>query len=178
MEEFADGLAHYQLKGDQKREKKRHGDYWLLTGDVAAEIEASLEARNKESERSKEETQDPEEIKESDRQEEDNKLDNDFKVPAAELLNLPSWLRLSELFMYHSPESEENWTNFISKTDETPSMYHTAFQDFHNLTISITRRLVQASIFQAMSRLRARDRDQPTAVVNSTDVRTVADMMA
>ena len=31
LERYADGLAKYQLKSDQKREKKRHGDYWLLT---------------------------------------------------------------------------------------------------------------------------------------------------
>ncbi|CAD0100058.1 unnamed protein product [Aureobasidium mustum] len=98
-------------------------------------------------------------------------------VPAAELLDLPMWLRLSRLFMYQSPELGDSWDNFITSGHETPSIYHTAFQDFHNLTVSLTRRVVQATIFQTMTRLRARDKDQPSARVTTTDVRAATEIL-
>jgi RNA polymerase I-specific transcription initiation factor RRN5 len=54
------------------------------------------------------------------------------------------------------PREDENW-RFLVEQDEEPSIRATAFQDFHNLAISITKRLVSATIFCAMSRLRALD---------------------
>lgn len=206
LEEYADGLAQYQRWSDQKREKKRHGDYWLLTEDVAEKIEVQVIAR--EQSRSKQDVRAAEEhgqeksrddqgrgiLENANSQGEQEILDeaplehqnperqqgeliDELDVPAAELLDLPAWLRLSQLFMYQSPTSTENWNDFVTTPDETPSMYHTTFQDFYNLTTSLTRRLVQASIFQAMTRLRARDKNQPSAVVNSTDVRTASDIL-
>ncbi|KEQ58181.1 uncharacterized protein M437DRAFT_59978, partial [Aureobasidium melanogenum CBS 110374] len=146
LEEYADGLAQYQKRSDQKREKKRHGDYWLLTEEIAEEVEEQVMAQ-------------------------------DIMVPSAELLDLPMWLRLSRLFMYQSSELGDSWDNLITSRHETPSMYHTAFQDFHNLTVSLTRRVVQATIFQTMTRLRARDKDQPSARVTATDVRAATEIL-
>ncbi|KAH0156667.1 hypothetical protein KCU67_g8227, partial [Aureobasidium melanogenum] len=101
----------------------------------------------------------------------------DLMVPAADLLDLPMWLQLSRLFMYQSSELGDSWDKLITSRHETPSMYHTAFQDFHNLTVSLTRRVVQATIFQTMTRLRARDKDQPSARVTTTDVRAATGIL-
>ncbi|KAI4729674.1 hypothetical protein E4T49_02372 [Aureobasidium sp. EXF-10728] len=219
LEEYADGLAKYQLRGDQKREKKRHGDYWLLTEDIAQEVEEQVMARDESYAKSSlhEEDADEDEEETFDNAKSDHEAANtdietdreDLKtdaedepdvheqatsqsqepdqqafespeevmVPAAELLDLPMWLKLSQMFMYQSPELGDSWNNFTTSRHETPSMYHTAFQDFHNLTVSLTRRVVQATIFQTMTRLRARDKDSPSARVTAGDVRAAIDVL-
>jgi hypothetical protein len=214
LEEYADGLAVYQTRSDQKREKKRHGEYWLLTEEVAQEVEEQVMARDESYLKSKlhdenegEEDDDDTDGAKSDQeaaktdqerpgtnaedesdaprkatsqsQEPDRepcRSPEEIMVPAAELLDLPMWLRLSRLFMYQSPELGDSWEDFTSG-HQTPSMYHTAFQDFHNLTISLTRRVVQATIFQTMTRLRARDKDRPSAAVTANDVRAASDIL-
>ncbi|KAI5198185.1 hypothetical protein E4T39_06930 [Aureobasidium subglaciale] len=219
LEEYADGLAKYQTKSDQKREKKRHGDYWLLTEEIAQDIEAQVrshdgsyvmskfdheeedeevvddvrakkDARIEGSEEAKTDDHDPktdakadkdnlEETTPRDQESDEQSPDppEELMVPAAELLDLPMWLRLCQLFMHQSPELGDSWTEFISSREETPSMYQTSFQDFYNVTVSLTRRLVQTTIFQTMTRLRARDKDQPSAAVTTADVRTAVDML-
>ncbi|KAI4739657.1 hypothetical protein E4T50_09894 [Aureobasidium sp. EXF-12298] len=217
LEEYANGLAQYQKRSDQKREKKRHGDYWLLTEEVAQEVEEQVMARDGsykksglhdevenedddlESAGSDQETAntDVESGQEDPRTDTEDEPDpsgeatarnkelnqqcpeplEDLMVPAADLLDLPMWLRLSRLFMYQSSELGDSWDKLITSRHETPSMYHTAFQDFHNLTVSLTRRVVQATIFQTMTRLRARDKDQPGARVTTTDVRAATEIL-
>ena len=84
--------------------------------------------------------------------------------PAARLLNAPNWVELSdELFMRQVPLDKPyklgyapDWQSLALRGQE-PSIYHTAFSDFHDLAINVTRRLVQVSINQALSRLRAHD---------------------
>ncbi|KAG9670904.1 hypothetical protein KCU95_g1125, partial [Aureobasidium melanogenum] len=220
LEEYADGLAQYQKRSDQKREKKRHGDYWLLTEEIAQEVEEQVMVRDESYKKSglhdeieneddgedddPKDAQSDQEAANTDAEsgQEDPKTDveepdssgeaiaqtqkldqqpsqplEDIMVPSAELLDLPMWLRLSRLFMYQSSELGDSWDNLIISRHETPSMYHTAFQDFHNLTVSLTRRVVQATIFQTMTRLRARDKDQPSARVTTTDVRAATDIL-
>ncbi|KAI5208434.1 hypothetical protein E4T38_02958 [Aureobasidium subglaciale] len=218
LEEYADGLAKYQTKSDAKREKKRHGDYWLLTQELAQEVEAQVrshdgsyvmskldheeqdeevvdDARAEEdalieaSEEAKTDDLDPKTGPEADEDtlettaphqefnEQSSEPADELMVPAAELLDLPMWLRLSQLFMHQSPDLGNSWTDFITSREETPSMYQTSFQDFHNVTVSLTRRLVQTTIFQTMTRLRARDKDQPSAAVTTSDVRTAVEVL-
>ena len=84
--------------------------------------------------------------------------------PAARLFNAPIWLDLcDDLFMRQVPFDGPyalgtcpDWKILALKGQE-PSIYHTAFSDFYDLVVSITRRLVQASINQAVSRHRAFD---------------------
>ena len=80
------------------------------------------------------------------------------KIPSGVLLRLETWLELSErIFMNPAPpHAEDNWRS-LAEGEEEPSIRHTAFRDFHNLAVSITRRLIQTSIFYATSRLRAMD---------------------
>ena len=218
LEEYADGLAQYQTRSDQKREQKRHGEYWLLTEEIAQEVEEQVMARDESYLKSKlhDEDEDEEEDDDTDgaksdqeaaetdlvakqesrqidtedesnvpgkadseRQEPDQQSSQSLEeimVPAAELLDLPMWLRLSKLFMYQPPGLGDSWDTFISG-HQTPSMYHTAFQDYHNLTVSLTRRVVQATIFQTMTRLRARDKDHPSAAVTANDVRAASEIL-
>lgn len=216
LEEYADGLAQYQTRSDQKREKKRHGDYWLLTEEIAQEVEQQVMARDESyskprlhDEDDNEDEDDDTDGAKSDQEAADTDLETnqetgqtdaedepdskaasesrepdqqsselveEVMVPAAELLDLPMWLRLSRMFMYQPPDLGDSWDTFTS-AHETPSMYHTAFQDFHNLTISLTRRVVQATIFQTMTRLRARDKDHPSAAVTANDVRAASEIL-
>jgi hypothetical protein len=65
----------------------------------------------------------------------------------------------------------ENW-NFID--DSPPSIWATTFEDFHSLTVSITRRIVQATIFLSMSRIRAKREVMPSTrdIIRVEDVET------
>lgn len=78
--------------------------------------------------------------------------------PFARLFNLPQWLELSRRVFMNSSVPDGNWTNFES---EPPSIWATSLEDFHSLTLSITKRLVQASLFMAMSRIRTQSTFNP-----------------
>lgn len=163
LEVAADVLSQEQLKLEKKREKKKYGDHWLLTDEVADELEEAFVAAHK-----------PREVGADTLKGEEEAETVTLPVPAAGLLNLPKWLNISKHFMWQSQEGSENWTDFVTSEDDTPSMYNTAFQDFHNLTVSLTRRLIQATIFQTQCRMRAKDRHRPKALVYSADVRAAA----
>lgn len=78
--------------------------------------------------------------------------------PFARLFSLPEWLELSRRVFMNSSVPDGNWTNFES---EPPSMWATSLEDFHSLTLSITKRLVRASLFMAMSRIRTQSTVNP-----------------
>ncbi|KAF1345241.1 hypothetical protein BDV97DRAFT_360685 [Delphinella strobiligena] len=163
LEVAADVLSRAQLQLEKEREKKKYGDHWLLTDEVAEEIEKAFVAAHM-----------PRDIgHDTLKGAEEGEIET-LPVPAAGLLNLPKWLEISKHFMWQSQEGSENWTDFVTSEDHTPSMYNTAFQDFHNLTVSLTRRLIQATIFQTQCRLRAKDRKRPSAKVYFADVRAAA----
>lgn len=100
---------------------------------------------------------------------------------ASGLLNVPIMVQLSRrVFMnLGGSRSEDNWTNLVMSEEEEPSMTADALQDFYALVISITRRLIQSSIFFAMSRLRTVQRrgKERTSVVRKRDVRTAMDVL-
>ncbi|KAJ5833292.1 hypothetical protein N7474_001603 [Penicillium riverlandense] len=100
---------------------------------------------------------------------------------ASDLLNVPIMVQLSRrVFMnLGGSRSEDNWTNLVMSEDEEPSMTADALQEFYALVISITRRLIQSSIFFAMSRLRTVQRrgKQRTSAVRKRDVRTALDVL-
>ncbi|KAI9706964.1 MAG: hypothetical protein M1820_004551 [Bogoriella megaspora] len=81
--------------------------------------------------------------------------------PEARLLNAINWIELSEnWFMAQVPENRpvrrgraKSWHS-LAYGGETPSIYHTAFSDFQNLVVTVTRRLVQVAITEAYSRIR------------------------
>ncbi|KAF7544511.1 hypothetical protein G7Z17_g9896 [Cylindrodendrum hubeiense] len=87
----------------------------------------------------------------------------------AGVLNVHAWLKLSERIFMNSSIPSDNW-NFIET--HPPSMWATTFEDFHSLAVSITRRLVQTTIFLSMSRLRAKKELNPSTreIVRRQDV--------
>lgn len=73
--------------------------------------------------------------------------------PFAQLFYTARWLELSRRFFMNSSVPGSNWSDV---DDVPPSMWATTFGDFYSLTVSVTRRLVQASLFISMSRIRAK----------------------
>jgi RNA polymerase I-specific transcription initiation factor RRN5 len=135
LEKAADGLAFRQNRHEEQVEESKWGSSWLLTLDVNHWVEGRLREKDG---------------------------DDDIKkiLPAITLLNLRNWLELStKVFMNPAaPREAENWRSLVdSDTDEEPAIRATAFEDFYHLTVSVTRRLVSATIFCTMSRLRAMD---------------------
>ncbi|UKZ47455.1 hypothetical protein TrVGV298_001673 [Trichoderma virens] len=80
---------------------------------------------------------------------------NSAGVPQfAQLFHASKWLELSARMFMNSSVPGNNWN---SVNEEPPSMWATTFDDFHSLAISVTRRLVQTTLFMAMSRIRAKN---------------------
>ncbi|KAI9846596.1 MAG: hypothetical protein M1837_003837 [Sclerophora amabilis] len=132
LDQAANLLGHHQQRYEEAFEQTRWPDLWLLTGDTAEWLDGKLDRDGMDQEGA------------------------ETYAPEFGLLNLGTWLELSEqIFMNPSaPKEDENWRN-IAQEDEEPSILRTAFAEFYSLAISITKRLVQASLFCATSRLRA-----------------------
>lgn len=93
-------------------------------------------------------------------------------------------LELSKnIFMNRSPTIPSpwpHWSEYTSDLAQEPSVYRTAFGDFHNLVVVLTRRLVQTAIIQATMRLRSHPRDTLHSVgplVRKSDVRAAIDIL-
>ncbi|KXL47615.1 MAG: hypothetical protein FE78DRAFT_125659, partial [Acidomyces sp. 'richmondensis'] len=70
-------------------------------------------------------------------------------------------------------------TEKLAKQDAP--IYRTAFDEFHSLAVSLTRRLIQATLFQTMTRLRSGDTARtdwkPQPEVTRVDVTTALDIL-
>ncbi|PSK37316.1 hypothetical protein B9Z65_2058 [Elsinoe australis] len=165
----AEALCQRVENSDKKREKSRHGKYWLLDGAAAEEVESASEEPDPK-------VQVPDPGRETNPVAEVQSTQQ-IPVEAASLLHLGNWLELASLFMSSSADHQSSWVDIIESNDERPSIYHTAFSDFHTLAIILTKRIIQASIFQAMSRLRASDRNEPEHIVRHQDVQTACRIM-
>ena len=126
----AEAVSALQQNEEERVEKKRHKELALLTPRIARWVEHSLV------------------VPEGGKEEVSN------QIPAASLLKLMNFLALSKRFFMNSVIAEDNWRSYTGKKTRSPSIMYTAFSDFHALSISITQRLVQSSLFFAMSRLR------------------------
>lgn len=130
LERAGDGLATRQECSEEEKEKDKWGDLWLLTTPICKSIEKQ---RRESGEQSLEKS-----------------------LPAANLLDLKNWLELPrKVFMNSSgPREDENWQCFV-EPGETPAIRATAFEDFHSLAVSVTKRLMSTVLFCTMSRRRA-----------------------
>ena len=117
---------------DKKVEKEQQGKLWLLTPKVNKWVENRLREGG----------------------EGDGEISQ--TLPAAGFLNLGQFLHLSKRFFMNSSDLEWNWRSYAVRP-RAPTIMNTAFSEFHTLAISITKRLVQSSLYFAMSRLRARE---------------------
>ncbi|KAL8904584.1 MAG: hypothetical protein Q9207_003174 [Kuettlingeria erythrocarpa] len=130
LEQTADSLASMQLKFEKSQERRAHFGLWKLDQNAAEWVNhRMLEGK-------------------------EGAAEVHQGLPAAKILNLSSFLQLSaELFM-NSNEPAGNYCSFAFRS-ERPSVFHTAFSDLYSITLSITKRIIQSSLFFAMSRLRA-----------------------
>lgn len=151
LEIAADALSVLQQEKENRLERKLYGRLWRLDCRIADRIERSRG---------------------------DIKDGNERPlgaVPAAELLNLKSFLELSENIFMNSSIEEDNWRSNCGGKIPV-SIMHTAFADFHTLTVSITRRLISSSLFIAMSRLRS-TRKNVGNIVHSKDIKAALDIL-
>ena len=130
MEQAADALALLQKRTEERNEKQKYATLWKLDDDAAEWVETRIDKTEA----------DYTELKE--------------KLPAAEILRLKNFLELSACVFMNSTDPERNWRTFAER-DQKPSIMYTAFSDMYGIVISIVKRLVQSSLFFAMSRLRA-----------------------
>ncbi|KAK3075831.1 hypothetical protein LTR53_000533 [Teratosphaeriaceae sp. CCFEE 6253] len=173
LDAAADALAKKVESYDAHSEQKKHGEDWLLDDSLAAKIELMAQ-----------QAQEAEDAKDGDGEKTEDTALPESTFPSATLLRPEAFLHLSrEYFMNARPGSGGNWRDLqTSREDDTgPAIYRTAFDDFHNLVVSLTRRLVQAAIFQATTRLRARDECRtdwaPGAEIRGIDVRTAVELL-
>lgn len=157
---------------EEAREKQKWGEEsWLIDEDVAAAIDERYGSPDEQ------ETKD-------DQADEAHSTSGDgepnSRMPSSdELLKPSTLLQLSRSLFMNSKDPEMNW-HTISEEDESeprPSIRRTAFDDFHNLVVSLTRRLMQASLFQTMSRLRASPELRLLPYVNGFDVAAARETM-
>ena len=132
LERAGDALAIRLEVSEEKVEKGKWGDSWLLTQDVCRFIEKR-------------------------RKKEGGEEAMDEVLPAVNFLNLSNWLELSKEIFMNAGESQkgDNW-RAVAEAGETPGIRATAFEDFHSLTVNITKRIVSTVLFCAMSRIRAK----------------------
>ncbi|SMQ54623.1 unnamed protein product [Zymoseptoria tritici ST99CH_1A5] len=163
---------------EEDQERQRYGEQWLIDEDVAEEMDVHYQQYSKSADSLEQELR-------------ETGNDDDTKSPLVSLdtgdphlLRPSSFLQLSRsLFMNNSEDTEMNWHHLenISADVDQPAVYKSAIADLQNLTINITRRLVQATLFQAMSRLRAEDSSRkdwtPSAAVRQMDVRAAMQIL-
>ncbi|KAL8682469.1 MAG: hypothetical protein Q9186_001512 [Xanthomendoza sp. 1 TL-2023] len=130
LEQAANSLATLQQRHEEHFHKQRYVDFWKLDQGKARRVEQQM------------------------RESEEGEADVYRKLPAAKILKLDEMIKLSRNIFMNGSNADNNWRFFRSK-QESPALLYTAFSDLHVVVTSITRRLVQSSLFFAMSRLRA-----------------------
>lgn len=142
QEEAADAVSIRQETREIQREEGKWRVYWDITPKIAAELE-----------------------KKQQQQQDDGAANLAF----AKLFHVPRWLKLSDRMFMNSSMPGSNWRNIDARP---PSMWATTLDDFHSLALSITRRLVQTTLFISMSRIRAKSelRRETRNIVRKKDV--------
>jgi hypothetical protein len=162
---------------EEAREKQQWGEEsWLIDDDVVTFLEDRYGSPNEKATKDDdaEETQ-----HEASRATSDHEQSDSGQPSSIELLNAATFLQLSRSLFMNSINPEMNWQALAQEEEleQRPSIRRTAFDDFHNLVVSLTRRLMQASIFQAMCRLRASSETRLLPYVNGFDVAAASETM-
>lgn len=154
LELSAEALGILQQRAEDKLQRKKHHDLWQLDQKAAGWAGSCL------------------------RQGPNGEKEVRDRLPAAELLDLEMFLKLSTNVFMNSSEGDGNWREYCFK-NEMPAISFNAFADFHRLALSITRRLIQSSLFFAMSRLRATTISNytPQQAVRRQDVTAALDVL-
>jgi RNA polymerase I-specific transcription initiation factor RRN5 len=154
LERAGDALAIRQELSEEKVEQTKWGDSWLLTKEVSRRIETR-------------------------RKEDGGQEAMDEVLPAATLFNFGNWLELSDRLFMNSgaPFEEDNWQN-LAEPGESPAVRATAFEDFHSLAVSVTKRLISTTLFCTMSKIRARNSNKiKHADISSGDVEAAVNIL-
>lgn len=175
----ANALATHVEKHTSQQERVKVGDDWLIDRDVAGRMDLLRDQIKPVTDLNADGSAEAEAEVLKDAHD-SAALDTDIDA----LLRPSSFLQLSRnIFMNNGEDHDLNWhhVDSVSADSTEPAIFRTALEDFHNTTVSIIRRVVQASIFQATSRLRAEDASRkdwsPLGVVREVDVRTAADLL-
>ncbi|CZT19747.1 uncharacterized protein RCC_05602 [Ramularia collo-cygni] len=175
----ADALAVHVEKHIHQQQRDRFGDEWLVDADVAERMDV-LQDQNR-----------PDAdinaigLPEADGMGSGAAHSGTVSHATFESILRPSaFLQLSRnLYMNNSEDDNLNWHHVDSMSTDPmePALFRTALEDFRQITVSITRRIVQATIFQATSRLRAEDASRkdwsPLGAIREVDVRTAVDFL-
>lgn len=128
MEQAGDALASRQELHEEKAEKAKWGDAWLVTESVARRLDKY-------------------------RRDGEGEAAVDQVLPATNLFFLRNWLELSNR-VFMNPDTDDNWQD-LAERQERPAIRATAFEDFHSLAFNYMKRLLQTTLFCAMSREKA-----------------------
>ncbi len=174
LEKMGDDLVMLEEQQEQNLEKQKFGPYWRVDIETAGELEACIAQEIETSGQGNEADRDGEiSNAKSDKIHQTEILD---AVPCARLLHVSQWLELSEaVFMqpFYALSAEENDLSSNAATVLRPSLLRTALEEFHTIAIKITTRIVHATIFQVLSRLRSVDIENqrpPQPVIKKRDV--------
>ncbi|KAK7182412.1 hypothetical protein PSPO01_11646 [Paraphaeosphaeria sporulosa] len=176
LDAAGDTLATKQERFEATQEQKRYGEHWLITSELAGEIEiaakglrASVPVESGDDDDGLHAASDAPLLRE---------------IPEARLIIPKSFLELSRnLFMNSSSNTSypwPNWRDLASDITPEPCMYRTALRDFHTLVLLLTKRVMQTALIQATSRIRAqgwRAKKGVKLFVRSRDVHTAVDLL-
>ncbi|OTA63814.1 hypothetical protein K449DRAFT_421888 [Hypoxylon sp. EC38] len=153
LEQAADGLALRQETYEASLEQKRWAGRWLVTAELATVLEHQHQHQHQKRQKAE---------------------GADELPPFVELFPLRSWLRLAERVFMNASVARFADGNWRSVAEERPAIRATALADFYSLVVSVTRRLVSATLFVAGSRIRTKQagdrRGRISAVVKAKDV--------
>ncbi|KAL9114485.1 MAG: hypothetical protein Q9227_001566 [Pyrenula ochraceoflavens] len=158
LDKAAQALCLYQERYQDIVGRERFGDRWLtdIQSAKAREVEADENGTVSD---------------------EDN-----FKGSSAaeKLLNIPAMMELSEkIFMNRSmPNADDNWRK-LAALDERPAVNLDFLEEFYEIALNMTRKVMQSCIYVAMSRLRASryERYAPSKLVKVQDVQAAVHLL-
>lgn len=92
---------------------------------------------------------------------------------SAGVFRIKEWLSLSERFFMNAPNAQGNW-HIVD--GQAPSIRLTTLDEFRSLVVTLTKRLVAASHYMAMTRIRSESgyNQEVRAFVRSKDVQAAA----
>jgi RNA polymerase I-specific transcription initiation factor RRN5 len=178
LEQAADALANLQLRAEARKEEQKYGNLWLVTRNFAERCDQSNGKSSYEEGFSASSEEDASAAGKTSHAPSRNG-DNPLKaMPSAEFFNVKNFLELSERIYMNAEDDEANWQSYVDD-GQGVSIFRTAFDDLHTLAVSLTRRLLYAAHFQAMSRVRATSKpeENQSPTIQQRDVEIAADMV-
>lgn len=102
----------------------------------------------------------------------DEAVVDDALVPGS-VFNVQNWLKISERLFMNGTTEESNWQ---SVDGDLPSIKRATLEDFYSVALTLTRRLVSATLYIASSRIRSESGYNPEILseVRRKDVRAAA----